>query len=197
MAKVTLLESAVLWDFRGNGTQHKFHYVKKWGRMMHAFVGRKWTSKTCTVSCAAIVKRIFIPNVLQTISGPILYLHSCVDEITSLPHFLNCITVFPLWPGMKSINRPPTAQPDKLPPLAVSLCGQMFPLFSLSPFHITVSGYLQKDAEGKDRTVFDIPIFTEEFLNHSKGKEPEHSQLSCWEILCSWCALMFWNLHLS
>lgn len=30
---------------------------------------------------------------------------------------------------------------------------------------------LQKDAEGKDRTVFDIPIFTEEFLNHSKGKE--------------------------
>lgn len=29
----------------------------------------------------------------------------------------------------------------------------------------------QKDAEGKDRTVFDIPIFTEEFLNHSKGKK--------------------------
>ncbi|XP_069019077.1 high mobility group protein 20A isoform X3 [Embiotoca jacksoni] len=27
----------------------------------------------------------------------------------------------------------------------------------------------EKDAEGKDRTVFDIPIFTEEFLNHSKG----------------------------
>ncbi|KAJ0069931.1 hypothetical protein NL108_016662, partial [Boleophthalmus pectinirostris] len=27
-----------------------------------------------------------------------------------------------------------------------------------------------KDIEGKDRTVFDIPIFTEEFLNHSKGK---------------------------
>lgn len=29
----------------------------------------------------------------------------------------------------------------------------------------------QKDAEGKVRTVFDIPIFTEEFLNHSKGQQ--------------------------
>lgn len=28
---------------------------------------------------------------------------------------------------------------------------------------------VQKDTECKDRTVFDIPIFTEEFLNHSKG----------------------------
>uniref|UniRef100_A0A3Q2CDS3 High mobility group protein 20A n=1 Tax=Cyprinodon variegatus TaxID=28743 RepID=A0A3Q2CDS3_CYPVA len=34
----------------------------------------------------------------------------------------------------------------------------------------------QKDAEGKDRTVFDIPIFTEEFLNHSK-REAEMRQL--------------------
>lgn len=36
--------------------------------------------------------------------------------------------------------------------------------------------YQQKDTEGKDRTVFDIPIFTEEFLNHSKGEELEYLQ---------------------
>ncbi|XP_068579803.1 high mobility group protein 20A isoform X2 [Cebidichthys violaceus] len=35
----------------------------------------------------------------------------------------------------------------------------------------------EKDAEGKDRTVFDIPIFTEEFLNHSKAREAEMRQL--------------------
>lgn len=35
----------------------------------------------------------------------------------------------------------------------------------------------EKDAEGKDRTVFDIPIFTEEFLNHSKAREAELRQL--------------------
>lgn len=48
------------------------------------------------------------------------------------PHFLNCITVFPPWPGMKSITHPPTAQLDKWPPLSVSLCGQMFSLLCLS-----------------------------------------------------------------
>uniref|UniRef100_A0AAQ4Q4F5 High mobility group protein 20A n=1 Tax=Gasterosteus aculeatus aculeatus TaxID=481459 RepID=A0AAQ4Q4F5_GASAC len=37
--------------------------------------------------------------------------------------------------------------------------------------------WLDKDAEGKDRTVFDIPIFTEEFLNHSKAREAEMRQL--------------------
>uniref|UniRef100_A0A3B3I4Z0 High mobility group protein 20A n=1 Tax=Oryzias latipes TaxID=8090 RepID=A0A3B3I4Z0_ORYLA len=38
--------------------------------------------------------------------------------------------------------------------------------------HQTTSESLhEKDVEGKDRTVFDIPIFTEEFLNHSKGEE--------------------------
>uniref|UniRef100_A0A8C2ZC98 High mobility group protein 20A n=1 Tax=Cyclopterus lumpus TaxID=8103 RepID=A0A8C2ZC98_CYCLU len=36
---------------------------------------------------------------------------------------------------------------------------------------------IHKDAEGKDRTVFDIPIFTEEFLNHSKAREAEMRQL--------------------
>uniref|UniRef100_A0A8C4ZJV2 High mobility group protein 20A n=1 Tax=Gadus morhua TaxID=8049 RepID=A0A8C4ZJV2_GADMO len=30
-----------------------------------------------------------------------------------------------------------------------------------------------KDVEGKERSVFDIPIFTEEFLNHSKAREAE------------------------
>ncbi|XP_072291617.1 high mobility group protein 20A [Eucyclogobius newberryi] len=35
----------------------------------------------------------------------------------------------------------------------------------------------EKDLEGKDRTVFDIPIFTEEFLNHSKAREAELRQL--------------------
>ncbi|TWW75786.1 HMG domain-containing protein HMGX1 [Takifugu flavidus] len=35
----------------------------------------------------------------------------------------------------------------------------------------------EKDTEGKDRTVFDIPIFTEEFLNHSKAREAEMRQL--------------------
>uniref|UniRef100_A0A8C9VAG9 High mobility group protein 20A n=1 Tax=Scleropages formosus TaxID=113540 RepID=A0A8C9VAG9_SCLFO len=34
-----------------------------------------------------------------------------------------------------------------------------------------------KDAEGKERSVFDIPIFTEEFLNHSKAREAEMRQL--------------------
>ncbi|XP_069046718.1 high mobility group protein 20A isoform X4 [Lepisosteus oculatus] len=36
---------------------------------------------------------------------------------------------------------------------------------------------LEKDAEGKERSVFDIPIFTEEFLNHSKAREAELRQL--------------------
>ncbi|XP_018620880.1 high mobility group protein 20A isoform X1 [Scleropages formosus] len=35
----------------------------------------------------------------------------------------------------------------------------------------------EKDAEGKERSVFDIPIFTEEFLNHSKAREAEMRQL--------------------
>lgn len=47
-------------------------------------------------------------------------------------HFLNCVTVFPLWPGMKSITHPPTAQLDKWPPLTVSLFCQMVSLLSLS-----------------------------------------------------------------
>lgn len=45
----------------------------------------------------------------------------------------------------------------------------MFDLFPLC-----TSAYKQKDTEGKDRTVFDIPIFTEEFLNHSKGEDLQH-----------------------
>uniref|UniRef100_A0A8C7DRF0 High mobility group protein 20A n=1 Tax=Oncorhynchus kisutch TaxID=8019 RepID=A0A8C7DRF0_ONCKI len=35
----------------------------------------------------------------------------------------------------------------------------------------------EKDTEGKERSVFDIPIFTEEFLNHSKAREAEMRQL--------------------
>lgn len=35
----------------------------------------------------------------------------------------------------------------------------------------------EKDLEIKDRSVFDIPIFTEEFLNHSKVREAELRQL--------------------
>ncbi|XP_048828823.1 high mobility group protein 20A isoform X1 [Brienomyrus brachyistius] len=35
----------------------------------------------------------------------------------------------------------------------------------------------EKDSEGKERSVFDIPIFTEEFLNHSKAREAEMRQL--------------------
>jgi len=38
-------------------------------------------------------------------------------------------------------------------------------------------GLHDKDTEGKDRSVFDIPIFTEEFLNHSKAREAEMRQL--------------------
>ncbi|KAM3869836.1 high mobility group protein 20A [Diretmus argenteus] len=48
------------------------------------------------------------------------------------------------------------------------------PLISLP---LSVSDRHQKDAEGKDRSVFDIPIFTEEFLNHSKAREAEMRQL--------------------
>ncbi|XP_067293003.1 high mobility group protein 20A isoform X3 [Pseudorasbora parva] len=36
---------------------------------------------------------------------------------------------------------------------------------------------LHEDLEIKDRSVFDIPIFTEEFLNHSKAREAEMRQL--------------------
>ncbi|XP_057185862.1 high mobility group protein 20A isoform X2 [Triplophysa rosa] len=36
---------------------------------------------------------------------------------------------------------------------------------------------LHEDLEIKDRSVFDIPIFTEEFLNHSKAREAELRQL--------------------
>ncbi|XP_013927717.1 PREDICTED: high mobility group protein 20A [Thamnophis sirtalis] len=35
----------------------------------------------------------------------------------------------------------------------------------------------QKEPETKERSVFDIPIFTEEFLNHSKAREAELRQL--------------------
>ncbi|KAJ7998264.1 hypothetical protein DPEC_G00220830 [Dallia pectoralis] len=35
----------------------------------------------------------------------------------------------------------------------------------------------EKDGEGKEKSVFDIPIFTEEFLNHSKAREVEMRQL--------------------
>lgn len=35
----------------------------------------------------------------------------------------------------------------------------------------------EKDMDGKDMSVFDIPIFTEEFLNHSKAREAEMRQL--------------------
>lgn len=35
----------------------------------------------------------------------------------------------------------------------------------------------EKEAETKERSVFDIPIFTEEFLNHSKAREAELRQL--------------------
>ncbi|XP_015265867.1 PREDICTED: high mobility group protein 20A isoform X3 [Gekko japonicus] len=35
----------------------------------------------------------------------------------------------------------------------------------------------EKEAEAKERSVFDIPIFTEEFLNHSKAREAELRQL--------------------
>ncbi|XP_036391631.1 high mobility group protein 20A isoform X2 [Megalops cyprinoides] len=36
---------------------------------------------------------------------------------------------------------------------------------------------LHQDSEGKEKSVFDIPIFTEEFLNHSKAREAEMRQL--------------------
>ncbi|XP_070618920.1 high mobility group protein 20A isoform X2 [Erythrolamprus reginae] len=36
---------------------------------------------------------------------------------------------------------------------------------------------LQKEPDTKERSVFDIPIFTEEFLNHSKAREAELRQL--------------------
>ncbi|KAM7152670.1 high mobility group protein 20A isoform 1-T2 [Macrochelys suwanniensis] len=35
----------------------------------------------------------------------------------------------------------------------------------------------EKEADTKERSVFDIPIFTEEFLNHSKAREAELRQL--------------------
>ncbi|XP_033016816.1 high mobility group protein 20A isoform X2 [Lacerta agilis] len=35
----------------------------------------------------------------------------------------------------------------------------------------------EKEADAKERSVFDIPIFTEEFLNHSKAREAELRQL--------------------
>ncbi|XP_053741551.1 high mobility group protein 20A isoform X3 [Synchiropus splendidus] len=41
---------------------------------------------------------------------------------------------------------------------------------------VAIEAHLE-DTEGKDRTVFDIPIFTEEFLNHSKAREAEMRQL--------------------
>lgn len=43
--------------------------------------------------------------------------------------------------------------------------------------HQTVGDSLHEDGEGKERSVFDIPIFTEEFLNHSKAREAEMRQL--------------------
>ncbi|XP_029909984.1 high mobility group protein 20A isoform X7 [Myripristis murdjan] len=43
--------------------------------------------------------------------------------------------------------------------------------------HQVANEALHEDTEGKDRSVFDIPIFTEEFLNHSKAREAEMRQL--------------------
>ncbi|KAK0140428.1 High mobility group protein 20A [Merluccius polli] len=42
---------------------------------------------------------------------------------------------------------------------------------------VTNDNHHEKDGEGKERSVFDIPIFTEEFLNHSKAREAEMRQL--------------------
>lgn len=53
----------------------------------------------------------------------------------------------------------------------------------------SASAYQQKDTEGKDRTVFDIPIFTEEFLNHSKGEELENLQHFVLNIHLPWVYL--------
>ncbi|XP_046890587.1 high mobility group protein 20A isoform X3 [Hypomesus transpacificus] len=43
--------------------------------------------------------------------------------------------------------------------------------------HQVASESLHEDTDGKERSVFDIPIFTEEFLNHSKAREAEMRQL--------------------
>lgn len=45
----------------------------------------------------------------------------------------------------------------------------------------------QKETEVKERSVFDIPIFTEEFLNHSKGDY--HSIILCYPGL--WQGILF------
>ncbi|XP_016334428.1 high mobility group protein 20A-like, partial [Sinocyclocheilus anshuiensis] len=55
----------------------------------------------------------------------------------------------------------------------MTIYGSLSNDFRLNNF-LTVS---QKDLEIKDRSVFDIPIFTEEFLNHSKAREAELRQL--------------------
>lgn len=101
------------------------------------------------------------------------------------PHFLYCITVFPRWLGIKSITHPHTAQLDKWPPLCCQSAWPSVFTVELISFCLAVSGYKQKDAEGKDRTVFDIPIFTEEFLNHSKGKRaPSQPAVFLKMIIC-------------
>ncbi|XP_041693586.1 high mobility group protein 20A isoform X3 [Coregonus clupeaformis] len=43
--------------------------------------------------------------------------------------------------------------------------------------HQVANESLHEDTESKERSVFDIPIFTEEFLNHSKAREAEMRQL--------------------
>lgn len=141
-----------------------------------------------------------IYNTSQSLHMLLLWTHILANALRTISASLICwlcgwwnyfcllifktLSVFPPWPGIKSITPTHDREWDKWPPLTV--CQAVWP--NVSQFLISfcfVFGHKQKDAEGKDRTVFDIPIFTEEFLNHSKGR-------SCPEW-CSFLSKCFWT----
>ncbi len=130
------------------GIQHKFHYATNWGRMMLSFRGRNIQVEPALYLVLLLWKILyckFIANHFRAFD----VLAALLMELLLHPHFLNCIGVFPLWLGMKSITHPPTAQLDKWPPLAVSLCGQMFSLSSLSNSHLLSLAFNRRMQKGR------------------------------------------------
>lgn len=76
-----------------------------------------YVSDSCTISCDAIMKRIVIANpfrVCQIFAALLMKLLP--------PQFLNCITEFPLWPGMKLITQPQPSKINDLIPVCEAKC---------------------------------------------------------------------------
>lgn len=152
---------------------------------------------TCTVSSASFVKHIFLANLLQTISEPFDIVAAQLMKLLLPPHFLNCITEFPLWPRMKSITHPPTAWLDKWPPLAATLCCQAVSLFSVSPSFLLSLVVNRRMQKGRTELCLTYPSSQKSSSTTAKVKML-NAALSLRNMLyCSFSNLSFVHLFLN